>query len=543
MPIICFAISIAFAGSPLSDPQYPAAMGLLAQAQIGRDPVSLIRYLRKRTPDAAKLERIAFLIRQLGEKRFVLRGRASDELNAIGAPAEKALEAALSDPDAERADRANRCLQTIRENSETSTIIAAMQILSYSASQEAVGAIFTYLPFANDPAILDAARESLLRLGMKDLKAINEIATWSSDREGIRRSIAGSLLGRSSDPHQQEIARHLLEDPDPWVRLRTAEGMLYRGHETAIPIIIASLDPGDSDRSWAAQSLLAALFGNSFPQPPSLDKAEEWTRYRSTCLEWWTQNERGIDKEKLPSRTGRVLGLVIGIEYSPGRIWACGRDGRRLWDFHAHFPVDVRWLSDDRIVVAERGPHRVYECDRSGKISWERPLPVSPLYCDRLPNGNTVIGSDSSVLEMRRDGTILYHYQYPFGGMNDNRRLPNGHFLGVTPMGDIAELNAIGKVINRVKAPPGAGYNAIAYNSRGNYIVHQGNKNQYLEIDRQGKVVATIAGQPRCCGLEVLQDGNLLLTSPGKAFVLGLDGRVRKEYKGETDGCRRAHMR
>lgn len=543
MLFVALGTWIALLAPPLSDPRFLAAMSLLSEAQIGSDTASLIRYLQKQTPDPGRLERIGALIRQLGDPRFVVRNKASEELTAIGDPAEKALEAALSDPDAERAERAERHLKALRENPDTPIILAALFLMSYSNSRDAVESIFNYLPFIHEPCILDAAKETLLHLGMKEGKAIPAAASWAFDKESVRRSIAGYLLGRSSDPKQQKVARQLVRDSDPWVRLRTAEGMLYAGKETAVPILIELLDPKTSDRSWAALRLLATLFGRAFPDAPSSDRADEWSRYRESCLEWWLQTEAGITVEKLP-RSGRPLGLVIGVEFNPGNVWGCGLDGHQLWQVHVHHALDARWLPDGKVLIVAADPNRVIECERSGKIIWERFLPDRPIACDRLTNGNTYIGLTSSVMEMHRNGSIVSQHQFPLPFTTAGRRLPNGHYIGINNLGQIAELDRKGNLVLKIQAPNGTDFTDISWNRKGNFVLL---KNRgILEIDRKGKVVAELGAEQAnypLTGLDVLPDNNLLVGGNGKCIILGWDGKVRWEAKGVTHQCTEAHIR
>ena len=543
MLLIALGTWTAFLASPMSDSRFPTALSLLNQGQVERDPASLIRFVNKCTSNAARIEQIDFLIKQLGDRRFAVRCKASDEICAIGHPAEKALEIAQSDPDAERADRANRCLQAIREYDATPTMLAALFLLSYCDCHEAVEAIFTHLPFANDPSVIEAATETLVRIAMKNGRAIPEVASWVVDRAGVRRSIAGYMLGYSSDPRQQEIAQHLLDDPDPWVRLRTAEGMLYAGKEHAVPIVIEFLDPANPYRYRSAQCLLSTLFGTAFPEAPNSDNPKIWTQYRSTCKEWWRQNEAGLDVRKLP-RAGRSIGFVIGIEYEPGRVWGCGPNGQRLWEFRANYTLDACWLRDGKVLVIAANPSRVYECDRSGKITWENPLQERPISCERLANGNTFIGFDSSAVEMRRDGSILHRYQFPIQGLTGNRRLSNGHFVGVTYTGDIAELDSKGELIRQLQAPKGGRYIDIGCNSRGEFVLLE--QEGVTKMNGKGDILARMeakqANHP-LCGLDVLQDDSLLLTGKGKIVIIRWDGKVRWESKGGMHLCVQAHMR
>lgn len=202
----------------------------------------------------------------------------------------------------------------------------------------------------------------------------------------------------------------------------------------------------------------------------------------------------------------------------------------------------MRWLSNEKILVVERDPNRIYECDRSGKIHWEKPLSENPVSCDRLANGNIFVGFGSRIVEMRWDGSIRYEYHFPIKEMIEVRLLQNGHFIGFTRDGQIAELDAKGKLLNKIQFPNGF-YGDMAINQRGNYLVTVYPGMQIQEIDRQGKVVAIMKTKIKPWGLDVLPDGSLLVSSDERAIIVGRDSTVRKEFKEEGVMLHRIHMR
>src|SRR5713226_4551898 len=92
---------------PAAEPSPTAAdEQLLKNSKIGTDGPALLEFFRHRTEQTALKDRVAKLIRQLGDDSYDVREKASSDLAQIGEPARKQLEKALSDKDPEIARRA-----------------------------------------------------------------------------------------------------------------------------------------------------------------------------------------------------------------------------------------------------------------------------------------------------------------------------------------------------------------------------------------------------------------------------------------------------
>ena len=92
-------------------------------------------------------------------------------------------------------------------------------------------------------------------------------------RSGLRdslpacRAAAAYALARVGDPAIRTRVRGLLADPQPWVRLRAAEGLLAAHDKAAIPALLALLTDGSADLSDRAESDLLRVAGDKAPLP------------------------------------------------------------------------------------------------------------------------------------------------------------------------------------------------------------------------------------------------------------------------------------
>jgi HEAT repeat protein len=110
---------------------------------------------------------------------------------------------------------------------------------------KAAGDLEAIRPFLEDadPEVRATALNALVTLGAPD--AVELAAALLEDEAGFPRSIAAKLLGDLEAVEQRDaLVRHLLEDPDPWVRRRAAETLELLGGETAVEGLVRGLsDP------------------------------------------------------------------------------------------------------------------------------------------------------------------------------------------------------------------------------------------------------------------------------------------------------------
>src|SRR5262249_10557630 len=125
------------------------------------------------------------------------------------------------------------------------------------------------------------------------------------------------------------VARRCLDDRDPLVRLRAAQGLLAatQPDKTALPALIALLDGSPLTVAWQAEELL--VYATMRRQPPvGGGSTQGRERSASEWRHWWREHGARFDLSRL-HHSGRRPGLVMVYEEGDGSgaLWVCGCDG------------------------------------------------------------------------------------------------------------------------------------------------------------------------------------------------------------------------
>ncbi len=207
------------AAAPPSD-EASTDESLLRGAGVAVDGDGLLTFIRQRTLSDAECRQIGELIRQLGADDFDRREKAMEELCKIGVRAAPLLRTARSDPDAEIAHRAGRCLATLGAP-DVALPMAALRLIARRRPDGAVSVLLAFLPFAADEGVEEEVFSTLLALTPEG-KADPVLDAALTDRSALKRAAAAHVLGRKGDPSQQAAVRKRLDDDDDGVRWRAA---------------------------------------------------------------------------------------------------------------------------------------------------------------------------------------------------------------------------------------------------------------------------------------------------------------------------------
>src|SRR5262249_48331108 len=154
-------------------------------------------------------------------------------------------------------------------------------------------------------------------------------------------------------------------------------------------------------------------------------------------------------------------------------------------------PNDVQLLPGGRVLVAERNGGKVSERDRQGKVIWQFNA-SSPISCQRLPSGNTLVATFNDLIEVSPEGKPLrsMHHRH---GFRHAQRLRNGNILFVASNGEVGELDGDFKPIRTITPAQwgnGAGYWAsVELLPGGRFLVVYGGSGKVVELDAAGKIV------------------------------------------------------
>jgi hypothetical protein len=295
VPVLAVLVLSGGAAAGRAEPAPAADEQLLRAAGVAVDGPGLLEYFRQRTALGSDQERIAELVRRLGDKAYPVRARASAELVAVGAPALNLLRQALADTDAEVHRRADQCIQAIEDGRGAAPAAAAARLLRVRAPAGAVAALLDYLPWADGEAVEEEVVQTLLAVGVRDGRADPALVAALRQKSAPRRAAAAQVLGRAGSDEQKVEVRRLLADLDPHVRLRSARGLLAAGDKGAVPTLIALLTEAPLDLAERADDLLQSLANDQGPTSVLVDDRDVRCQCRDGWRAWWRAHGPGLD--------------------------------------------------------------------------------------------------------------------------------------------------------------------------------------------------------------------------------------------------------
>lgn len=497
--------------SSRADEQGDADAKLLREQKVGVEDEGLRAFLRKRTPTKEELATIDTLVDRLGARSFAVRQKAHDELLKWGPAAIEALRRAMASMDLEISRRAERCVAEISQiGSELPR--AAVRQLTRNKTPDALTVLLAYVPHADDDEVTEAVLAALLQL--HDPKKVSDLLLLASkDAAPARRAAAAHVLGRHASDKAREAATKLLADPMVKVRFRAAQALLIGHDKKAVPVLIQLLGETAENERWQVEELLARLPGTikgepALPLPPADQKPESSKKYRDDWLRWWEQHGANADLAKLDDRPG-FLNVTLVPEMHARKVWEYGPDGKVRWELTQDLrnPIDAQVLNNGRVLIAELDG-RVTERDRTGRIVWEHKV-QTPIYCRRMPNGNTFISTNHACFIVTPAGKEVFRYEAEGGFfIHSIQQMPTGQIVCISMNGDVREIAPDGKVVRTIPLEDRGSWSGIEGLPGGRYLCVGGGK--IREIDTTGKVIWKL-DVPSACYATRLPSGNTLV--------------------------------
>jgi hypothetical protein len=190
-------------------------------------------------------------------------------------------------------------------------------------------------------------------------------------------------------------------------------------------------------------------------------------------------------------------------DYTQGKVYLIGRDGRIEWE-HAAPGCNDLWVLGNGNLLFVTG-HGVREVTRERRVVFEYASKSEIYACQRLPDGNTFVGECNAgrLLQVEPSGRIAKEIRLlPEGRdgghlyMRNARWLTNGHYL-VTHYGEqvVREYRADGTPC--LEIPAAGGPHSAVRLPDGNTLISCGDLpggSRVFEADAAGKVVWQVQG-------------------------------------------------
>jgi hypothetical protein len=500
----------------------------LREAKISPDGPSLLEYFRKRTLSEQDRTKLADTVRLLGHADYRMRRKAFADLLAAGRPALVFLNQALNNPDPEIARSAEQLKRRIEVGADALTIAAA-RVLAVRKPAGSIKVLLAYMPMIDDDQVRETMLDVLPAVGIRDGKIDPVLETALHDSDAGRR-LAAAIVYSKGKPEERKVLGGLLRDSDALVRLHAALALAPLGDKAAVDALIALVGEDAETPAWRAEDFLYQIAADKGPSTPGTTDKTSRRKSRQAWESWWQKNASQVDLTKL--QLGKALrGLTVIVEHDgagrdgQGRIWERGLDGKVRWELTSGLggPLDVHYLPNGRLLIAEYIGRRVTERDRKGNVLWEKKCNNSVLTCQRLRNGNTLIATMSEILEVTREGKTVFSYPKP--SVYYAEKLRDGHIIYTTAT-QVVELDAAGKEIRAINLN-GMSWGCVEKLTNGRYLVGLYGANRVVEVDGTGKVFweCNVSSPTRATRLP---NGNTLVSSSEGRMVVELN-RARKE--------------
>jgi hypothetical protein len=512
---------------------------VLEKAGVKTDGASLLEFFRMRTLPDLEREKYRGLVKQLGSDIFREREQAMQALVARGPVVIDLLREAHKFGDLEMARRAERCIQRIQEKDVSYEVpAAAARALARKNPPGAVEAVLGYVPVADNDLVLDEARTLLAQLAMVDGKPQPALVKGLEDKLAARRAAAAEALARGGAAPERELAKKLLKDDEPFVRLRVSLALAHAKERDAVPVLIDVLADLPLAQAWLAEDVLYRLADGLEPPSVSLGKdATTRSKAKDAWHTWWQQNSAKVDLAKL-SEADKLLGHTVVVLLDLGRVMELASDNQVRWQINElRFPLDVQPLPGDRILVAEYHGNRVTERDVSGKVLWEKDV-AGPLMAQRLPNGHTFVATDTELMEYDRGDKEVFRITRTADKIMKAMKLPTGEIACLTSDARIVRLDTAGKEIHGFSISLGTRLfgGRLHMLPNGRVIVPHNNENKVVEYDAAGKAVWEVSVEQPVAALR-LPNGNTLVTtmSPQRGAVeFNPQGEQQWDFRAST---------
>jgi hypothetical protein len=335
--------------------------------------------------------------------------------------------------------------------------------------------------------------------------------------------------------------RKLLEDDDTEVRLQAALALAEAGDRDAVTVLIDLLGVLSPEKGWSAEDILFTLAGEKAPSVGLGRTKEEREKCRSAWAEWWKKNGAGVDLTVLgkePAFLGHTVVVQLDMRApTTGRVVEYGRDGKARWQIEGlRTPRDAQVLPGDRVLVAEYSLRRVSEWSTQGKLLWQQTLPGGGMVlgAQRLRTGHTFVVTRDQLLEMDRDGKIVFSLRRP-SDISTARKLRNGDVVLLTNTGTCIRLDAQGKELSSFPASRtliGGGFEVLP---SGGIVMADYYQNRIVEYDARGKPVWEVPME-RPSAVSRLPNGHVLVTSAVRPRVVEIDRQGKEVWQMPIEG-------
>jgi len=277
--------------APAAD-EPPAEEQALRSAHLATDNDALINFFKRRASLDNDQEKVAALIKQLGDKTPEARDKAAGELVAIGTPAIRLLHVAANDLDDRTvAAAARKCLEYLEGSAGVSLPVMAARLLAMRQPPGAAQVLLDYLPSADDEVAVEEIKGAIAALALRDNKPEPTLVKALDDKNSLRRVAAVEALCQTGREEVAGLTRKLLEDTNKIVQLRAALALANFKDAKAVGTLVTLLGELALPQAKQAEEYLLGLAGEQAPAKATLEKEGDQKKCMEEWSAWWEKTK------------------------------------------------------------------------------------------------------------------------------------------------------------------------------------------------------------------------------------------------------------
>jgi RNA polymerase sigma factor (sigma-70 family) len=507
------------------------------------DGPSLLAAFQKRTLSKDQTARALARIAELDDEVYQNRQRAAAEIVKLGSPVVPLLRQATEGASLEKAQRLELCIRQIAKTHDGDGLPAvAARLLALRKPAGAIETLLAYIAFTDDEAMKAEVAKALHSLSGNSVQPDSSLVKALGDGLSMRRAVAGEVLAVAQAAEVRAAVRKLLADPDRTIRLRVAVALVCAADREGLPVLIDLLAELPADQVWQAEEILRTVSSSKALPPETADDLADRQKLREAWRTWYTAQGTKIKlaRQAIPPP---FLGFTTITALTPppdrtrSRVFEVDRNGKVRWQFTCLYPVDVRVLSGNRVLVSECEGRRVTERDFKGNIHWQVDTADMCYNIQRLPGGNTFVSTRHHLLEFDPIGKTVLD-RTTVEEMVAAAKLPDGQIVYLErASGKCIRLDVSGKPVKSFNAGHGSTTGCVLdLAGRGSLLVSQCDAGAAEEFDLEGKSLWRTQGGMAPGVVTRVRNGHVMVADYAEGAVIQLDRTGKVVWRYEVPG-------
>lgn len=479
------------------------------------------RALRMATPGTEEWKANALDFERLGAASFAARRAAFERLLEVPVVDEATLRQRVQDPDPEVRRWARRLYDERRFGRKDTLSLALGRLSMVPLEWDSV-----YRVEIRDLLVArEAGRSELSVLGAmlrrEDSAWIWEQLGRADAEELLRAELVGGLARWADSAEEVEALSGVAEgDRHGRVRLAAARRLARLGDRRCLWVLVDLAGDGKGPVGAGAVGLLRELTREEVSVEAGETVGEAWGGWLAAVGEEaviWTVVPESMVRERLLVALWDE-DVFVELDMSGKEVWRTkGDSATAVWGMP----------SGHRLVAAHSLTENVEEYDEWGRLVWTYPTVKQPIWVQRLPDGNTLIGYEEELVTVSPEKRVVQTVKIP-----DDRAwycarwIRGGHYL-VTQIGNegLIELDGEGHIVWRLQTdtrlrdarrlPNG---NTLVVELHGDVVEYGPDKR---EVWRKGDLAKPVSAVR-------LRDGRTRIATQKGLVEVDLEGRVRE---------------